>query len=119
MGIVRRMNVFVPDVDVTWDTEQSYNQMYEVQLRCDAEVCVCPSGRDCFRASGPWKRRICYTCGSSSIHIKCSRKKKGRFVCCACTIDNVSEEEVEEVEGEEAGNDRMTGTADAQVSLCS
>lgn len=103
--------MFVPDADTTWETEQTYSQMYETRLRCEAPECVCPIGRECFRARGPWKRRICYTCGSSGVHQKCSGDKVGSFVCSACTIEDDSEG----ADGSDDGSDELSDSRVAAV----
>lgn len=82
--VVRRWGVFVPDADITWESD---SQMDVVQNRCDAPDCACPGGREHVALTGTWRLLDCYACGSAGCHYGCNRKR-ARFVCADCRTES-------------------------------
>lgn len=82
--VVRKWGVFVPDVDITWESD---SQIDVVQNQCDAPTCSCPGGREHLALVGKWRLLDCYTCGSSGCHYSCN-KKQAHFVCTDCMMES-------------------------------
>lgn len=73
---------YIPDQDAAWELERNaYAEIYERNLRCDAEVCECPQGRDHDSNEGEWDLQPCLLCGWSGRHARCGPAPP---VCASC-----------------------------------
>ncbi|XP_065349022.1 PHD finger protein 7-like [Cloeon dipterum] len=81
-----RYGVYVPEKDASWETEgNQFGALYERYSHCDADMCLCPQGRDEDNHS-PWKIVLCGACGSQGIHVGCTQFKSPlrRWYCKGC-----------------------------------
>ncbi|XP_072210010.1 PHD finger protein 7-like [Excalfactoria chinensis] len=68
-----RLGIKIPDRDAAWEMEEgAYHELHVQHSRCDANVCLCPQGREHSENVGPWRMLLCSSCGSCGTHQQCS-----------------------------------------------
>ncbi|XP_053700466.1 G2/M phase-specific E3 ubiquitin-protein ligase isoform X1 [Synchiropus splendidus] len=68
-----RMGIYIPERDASWELEaNAYSELLQVYSNCDAETCVCRSGRSHSAKTGWFHVVRCLLCGSTGTHRKCS-----------------------------------------------
>ncbi|XP_059479797.1 PHD finger protein 7-like isoform X2 [Neocloeon triangulifer] len=82
-----RYGIYVPESDASWELEgNQFQALYERYSRCDAELCLCPSGREEDEEIGNWEIILCSACGSQGIHVGCTKFKTAlrKWYCTGC-----------------------------------
>ncbi|CAD0207160.1 unnamed protein product [Chrysodeixis includens] len=68
---------YVPDRDAAWELEQNaFAEIYEREIFCSADNCLCPKGRGYDADTGWWCIKLCLLCGSSGAHNACLHSHK-------------------------------------------
>ncbi|XP_059470861.1 PHD finger protein 7-like isoform X2 [Neocloeon triangulifer] len=69
--------IYVPETDASWELEgNQFEALYQRHSRCDAELCLCPEGRQYNEEStNDWEILLCLSCASQGIHVGCREFK--------------------------------------------
>lgn len=83
---MKRMGVFIPDQDASWEKDNAFADLLFRYNRCDARKCICPHGTEHKATSGKWRIRLCDLCGQFGTHLKCQRWKSppDEWYCDVC-----------------------------------
>ena len=78
--------MFVPDRDADWETGDAFDDQLHRHDSCDAERCLCPSGRKFDEEDTPWEIMLCVLCGAQGIHVECGQldRARPRWKCPMC-----------------------------------
>jgi len=79
--------IYIPDQDAKWETEgAAFSDLLQRPNSCDAEICLCPGGREMDEVDTDWETSICVCCGSQGVHIKCGNLNydRPRWKCDTC-----------------------------------
>jgi len=74
-------------MDAKWETEDGgFDDLLIRPEACEAEVCLCPRGRNVDDEDTVWETVICVVCGSKGIHIECGGLNfdRPRWKCDQC-----------------------------------
>ncbi|KAM8921247.1 G2/M phase-specific E3 ubiquitin-protein ligase [Pelodytes ibericus] len=72
-----RMGIHIPERDASWELEENaFQDLLERYQHCDAEKCICPSGRGHNEADSKWEIVRCQCCGSRGTHLSCSHLQR-------------------------------------------
>jgi len=81
-----QFGVYVPDRDANWESENMFDDQLQRHDTCDADTCLCPSGRKFDEEDTPWEIMLCVCCGAQGIHVECGNldKTRPRWKCPLC-----------------------------------
>lgn len=129
---MKRMGIFIPEQDASWEKEDAFADLLFQYSRCDAKKCVCQNGREHKETSGKWRIRLCDICGQTGTHLKCQRWKKspGEWHCDVCGDKKSQPRTRQRQIGDRSMNylssdddddddDRESPTEDCDVNVCS
>lgn len=94
---MKRIGIYIPQRDASWETPHAYTDLLETRLICDAEKCSCKYGRKHDQPGTNWSIVGCVICSSSGAHTACASLKHANaaFVCDICKSvwgeDNIKE----------------------------
>ncbi|XP_024947582.1 uncharacterized protein LOC107274561 isoform X2 [Cephus cinctus] len=80
--------IFIPSQDASWElVPNAYEELLYRHDRCDAQICLCPKGRNYSSNETKWELTLCRLCGSQGIHVACGRLKNANTIweCTQCT----------------------------------
>lgn len=83
---MKRIGVYIPQRDASWETPDAYADLLESCLMCDIEKCICEYGRKHHISGTVWSIIACVMCNSSGAHAACALLKhtNSGFVCDIC-----------------------------------
>jgi len=81
-----QFGVYVPDRDANWESENMFDDQLQRHDSCDADTCLCPSGRKFDEEDTDWEIMLCVCCGAQGIHVECGNldKTRPRWKCPLC-----------------------------------
>ena len=62
-----QFGVYVPDRDANWESENMFDDQLQRHDSCDADTCLCPSGRKFDEEDTDWEIMLCVCCGAQVI----------------------------------------------------
>ena len=76
----------MPDRDADWESGDAFDDQLHRHDTCDAEICLCPSGRKFDEEDTAWEIMLCVLCGAQGIHVECGSldKTRPRWKCPMC-----------------------------------
>ena len=83
---MQQFGVYVPDRDANWETGGEFDDQLQRHDTCDADTCLCPSGRKFDEEDTPWEIMLCVCCGAQGIHVQCGNLdvSRPRWKCPMC-----------------------------------
>ena len=76
----------MPDRDADWETGDAFDDQLHRHDSCDADTCLCPSGRKFDEEDTEWEIMLCVLCGAQGIHVECGGldRARPRWKCPMC-----------------------------------
>ena len=76
----------MPDRDADWETGDAFDDQLHRHDSCDADTCLCPSGRKFDEEDTEWEIMLCVLCGAQGIHVECGGldRTRPRWKCPLC-----------------------------------
>ncbi|XP_014251057.1 uncharacterized protein LOC106667551 isoform X3 [Cimex lectularius] len=98
---MKQLGIYIPNQEAAWEQEpNAYQELLINSLKCEAESCICPEGREFEKLRTKWHMLVCSFCGVNNIHVACAKllpeyKRHDNWKCSICIKLPVNAETVQ------------------------